>query len=341
MANYYYPPFDNQDGEEINRRNFYYQTKAKQEKKEIRKLGNILGGSLFMFIACQYIAVFVLQAFGLSSKMNTSVVFQNSFLILGVELFSVVLPFGIMAITNKKKYNTDIIPTKKIKAKNLFLWVGFGMFFCIIANYFVNVMIALFRVFGYQLKQAEVLKPDSIFACVVVVLGTAVVPAICEEFAMRCCSLGLLRKYGKAFGVFAVSIIFGLLHGNVIQFVFAGLVGIVLGYVTIKTGSVVPAIIIHGLNNGMSAFSSVMEYALGQKAGENATVVLFIFWIIVGLVCLIMLASKKQLKREEKRIREPFENSLGTKLATFFFVPGMIVPFVYLIYATITTIEKM
>lgn len=340
MANYYYPPVDNQNTEEINRRNFYYQTKAKQEKKEIRKLGNILGGSLFMFIVCQYIAVFLLQSLGLSSKLDTSVIFENSFLILGVELFSVVLPFGIMALTNKNKYTTDIVPTKKIKSKNLFLWVSFGMFWCIIVNYVVNIMIAIFGVFGYHLKQVEVLKPDSIFACIVCILGTAVVPAICEEFAMRCCSLGLLRKYGEAFGVFAVSIIFGLLHGNVVQFVFAGLIGIVLGYVTIKTGSVVPAIIIHGLNNGMSAVSLIMSYALGDKAGKSTTVVLFILWAVVGLVSFIMLAIQKQFK-EEKRKREPFENSIGTKLATFFFVPGMIIPFIYLIFATVTTIEKM
>lgn len=341
MANYYNPPFENQNSEEINRRNFYYQTKAKQEKKEIRKLGNILGGSLFMFVACQYIVVFILQFFGLADKMNSSVIFQNSFLILGVELFSVVLPFGLVALTNKKKYSTDIIPTKKITAKDLTLWVGFGMFCCIIANYAVNIMIVLFKAFGYQLKQADVLKPDSVFACIIVVLGTAVVPAICEEFAMRCCSLGLLRKYGKAFGVVAVSIIFGLLHGNVIQFVFAGLVGLVLGYVTIKTDSVVPAIIIHGLNNGMSAFSYVMGYVVGGKAVEKSTVALFVFWVIVGLVCLIILACKKQFNKEEKRLSEPFENSLGTKLVSFFFVPGMIIPFVYLIFSTITTIEKI
>ncbi len=342
MANYYYPPNDNQNIDEINRRNFYYQTKAKQERKEIRKLGNILGGSLFMFIACQYIAVLTLKTLGLSSKLDTSVIFENSFLILGVELFSVVLPFGIMALTNKSKYEFDIIPTKKIKPGKLSLWVGFGMFCCILANYVVNILMALFNAFGYQLKQNEVLEPDSVFACIVCILGTAVVPAICEEFAMRCCSLGLLRKYGKAFGVVAVSIIFGLLHGNVIQFVFAGLVGLVLGYVTIKTDSVVPAVIIHGLNNGISAVSSVFTYAVGEKSGENLTVALFILWLVVGAVCTVMLIFKKQFKKNEKnKMREPFENSLGKKLASFFFVPGMIIPFVYLVFATVTTIEKI
>lgn len=49
---------------------------------------------------------------------------------------------------------------------------------------------------------------------------------------MRCCALGIVKKYGKAFGVVAVSIVFGLIHGNIIQFIFATLVGLILGYVT-------------------------------------------------------------------------------------------------------------
>lgn len=68
----------------------------------------------------------------------------------------------------------------------------------------------------------------------IALIGTAIVPAICEEFAMRCCCVQLLRKYGNGFAVLSISIVFGLLHGNVIQFVFAFLVGLILGYITVK-----------------------------------------------------------------------------------------------------------
>lgn len=340
--NNYYSPYENQNSDEMMRRSLYYQAKARQEKKEIRKLGNILGCVIFVYIAVQFASVFILQALGLNDKFYSSAIFQYSFTIIAVEVLAVSIPFGIMALLCKKHYKTDIIPSKKLPFKDYCLWIGFGMLCCIGADYLVGIIMTLFNAFGYQLTQGEMLDPDSLFACVMCVMGTAIIPAICEEFAMRCCSLGLLRNYGKAFGVAAVSIVFGLIHGNVIQFVFAGVVGLILGYVTVKTDSVIPAIFIHGFNNSMSVITTLCDYFANEKTGEYATYILFAFWIIVGIISAVVLSFKKAFKNNEpKHIREPYENSLSAKLVTFFCVPGMIVPFIYLIYSTITSIQKI
>lgn len=340
--NNYYSPYDTQNSDEMMRRSLYYQAKARQEKKEIRKLGNITGCILLLYLAIQYASAFVLQILGLYDKFSSSAIFQYSFTIISVEILAVMFPFGLMSLLNKKHYKTDIIPSKKLSLKTHCLWIGFGMLCCVGADYLVGIIMGIFNVFGYQLTQGESLDPNSLFACVMCLIGTAVIPPICEEFAMRCCALGLLKNYGKAFGVVAVSIVFGLIHGNVIQFIFAGLVGLILGYVTIKTDSVIPAILIHGFNNGMSVVTTLCEYFLNEKASEYSTYVLFVLWIIVGAVSTVILASKKGFKNTEpKRPREPYENSLSSKILTFFFVPGMILPFIYFIFSNITSIEKM
>lgn len=343
--NYYYAP----PGAQQNNNNhagidmYYYQLKAKQERKEIRKAGNIMGFCVLAYVFVQLAASFILTSnSSLYDKYSSSSIFQNSYGIVFVEFFAVLLPFGIMALVNRKKYVGPLIPSKPIKFSQLCLWVGFGMLCCVGADYIVGIMNALAETFGYELTQGETLDPETPFACLIAVIATAVVPAVCEELAMRCCALGLIQKYGKAFGVVAVSIVFGLLHGNLIQFVFATMVGLIMGYVTVKTGSIIPAMLIHGFNNGMSAMSTVFVYIFGKNASSKTTYVFFAFWFVVGIISLIVLAVKKQLNFSfGDESREPFANKTSNKLGAFLSAPVLIFSSLYLIISVIASISKM
>ena len=154
---------------------------------------------------------------------------------------------------------------------------------------------------------------------------------------MRCVSLGLLRKHGKAFAVVAVSIVFGLLHGNVIQFVFAFTIGLILGYVTIVTDSVVPAMFIHGFNNGLSVMQDIFKYATDEKTANIATGVCTIGILLFGVLGLVYLIVKKQLvPKKEPELAEPYRVNFFVRLALL--APGLFVPFLILIYLTSKTI---
>lgn len=342
--NTYYSPFnDDSDEAQALRRQLYYQNKAKQERKQIRQLGNIMGCSVLCFTLFQIIiSLIIFTNSRLAALYDNSSVFQNCVTIIGIEFFSLALPFGFMALINRKKYTGGVIPSKSVKPSELCLWVGFGMLFCVIADYFIAVLSTLANSIGYEMTQNESIAADSVFACIIEIIATAVVPAVCEEFAMRCCSLGLLKKYGKAFGVIAVSIVFGLIHGNIIQFIFAMLIGLILGYVTVKTNSIVPAILIHGLNNAMSALLTVFVFAFGDKAENVSTYVFFGFWIAVGIASTIILALKKKLTfRLDEKNNEPFANSLAQKVGAFISSPVLIISSLYLIIAVIQSIKKI
>lgn len=328
---------------EMQKQVLFYKTQAKEERRQIRQIGNMMGACVLAFLIIQFIASFVLVSNRTAYALyQTSSVFQDSYGILFVELLAVVMPFGVMAFLNRDKYTeTPLIPNKHIKITDLGLWVGFGMVCCIAADYIVAMMMSISQMFGYELTQSESLAPENLFACLMSVLSTAVVPAVCEEFAMRCCSLGLLKKYGKAFGVIAVSLVFGLLHGNLIQFVFATIVGLVLGFVTVKTDSVIPAVLIHGFNNGMSVVVLVVEYFFNSDAGDNISAFMFIFWIVVGIACAIILAVKHKLSLTESKPKQPFANTLPMKVGAFISSPVLIISSFYLIYSVLTSIQSL
>lgn len=341
MPQYYYDPFNNGNyqsnayNEQVQRM-YEREQRKKAEKSELRKVSFALGSAIVAYIVFQTLASLALMKFSLYSLYNENAVFQYAFNVIFISVLSVAVPFGVVALFNRKKYRGPIVPNRPIKTSRCFAWVCFGMGCCIVVNMAVNYIVAFLKTaFNIKLTQGESLSPDSVFACIMEVIALAVIPALCEEFAMRCCSLQLLRKYGTGFAVLAVSMVFGLLHGNVIQFLFAFAVGAILAYVTVKTESIVPAILIHMLNNGMSAVQDIFKYASGEKASDYAIVAMFVFWIVSGVLASVYLFFKKEFKGINDSGTSVLTN--GEKMAAFF--PGMIIPFFILILMTAQTVS--
>ena len=200
----------------------------RSQKQELRRFGNCIGLAILAYFILQLLFSQLLSVLHLKDIYESSTVFQSCFSLLFISVCSVAVPFGVMALINRRRYTGPVIPTRSLRTGQMALWVSFGMLCCVGANFAVTFgVIPLFKAFGYGLTSNSAGDPNSVFACVIALIGTAIVPAICEEFAMRCCCVQLLRKYGNGFAVLSISIVFGLLHGNVIQFVFAFLVGLI------------------------------------------------------------------------------------------------------------------
>ncbi len=68
--------------------------------------------------------------------------------------------------------------------------------------------------------------------------ATAVVPPFVEEFLFRGVILSQFRKYGDVFAVIASALLFGLLHRNFSQIVFAFICGLALGITLVRTNNI-------------------------------------------------------------------------------------------------------
>ena len=87
----------------------------------------------------------------------------------------------------------------------------------------------------------------------IVITLIAVTPAICEELAFRGLIFGGLAKNGRHWGAIVVTaILFGSSHGVLQQSICATLMGLLLGIIAYRTGSVLPGILFHFANNAMS-----------------------------------------------------------------------------------------
>ena len=80
----------------------------------------------------------------------------------------------------------------------------------------------------------------------------ALAPAICEEFAYRGFILSGMRHIGNKWrAIFITSIFFGVAHGVIQQSIMATLSGILLGFIAIQAGSILPGIVYHACNNAI------------------------------------------------------------------------------------------
>ena len=82
------------------------------------------------------------------------------------------------------------------------------------------------------------------------ILCHAIAAPIIEELMMRGIVLGqLCLWYGPIVSVLLSSIFFGILHGNIVQFLYAVIVGIALGAMYVKTKRLSLCMLAHGLLN--------------------------------------------------------------------------------------------
>ena len=81
----------------------------------------------------------------------------------------------------------------------------------------------------------------------------AFIPSVCEELAFRGFIFGgLLRQKGRLRAVMVTAILFGVSHGVLQQSIAATFMGILLGWIALRTGSVLPGMLIHFTNNSLS-----------------------------------------------------------------------------------------
>ncbi len=85
------------------------------------------------------------------------------------------------------------------------------------------------------------------------ILCVAAVPAVCEELAFRGFILSGCRNLGNNWRAIIVSaILFGVAHGFLQQSINACVLGIVLGYLAVRSGSLLPGVVFHFLHNAMT-----------------------------------------------------------------------------------------
>ena len=128
---------------------------------------------------------------------------------------------------------------------------------------------------------------------VLAVIMVSVLAPIFEELVFRKILIDRTRRYGELTAIIYSSLAFGLFHCNIYQLFYAFVIGLILGYVYIRTGNVLLTIIMHMLMNSSSAILyplSPLVYDYFKKAVS-----------VIGVIAIIYTLIKRDIKLESEK----------------------------------------
>ncbi len=140
-------------------------------------------------------------------------------------------------------------------------------------------------------------KP-SVAAVMIQILYVVILAPLFEEIIFRGLIIKMLSPHSKTAAVLVSALAFGLMHGNIPQAASAFATGLIYAIIALKCGSIVPTMIIHGLNNLIVNSPELLE-GLGIK---NMNGVISLVEICVGLAgFLIWFTSYKYMIFETEK----------------------------------------
>lgn len=242
-----------------------------------------------------------------------------------------VFPYLLLSRLFKQDLNTAL-SIKRVKDKHLLktlVFIGLGV--CGFANVLLSFAASILEGLGFS-YEAKIYgeNPQGVFGMLLCVIATAITPAIVEEFAVRGVLLSCLRRFGDGFAVFVSALFFGLLHGNLEQIPFAFILGLYLGFIVVKTESILPAVLLHFLNNFFSVVASYVSEIISPKHRETIMPIYLLVLLAFGFVGIAM--TKKHSKDLFVFEKPSGVLSNKSKILTFFFAPGSILMFIVVLF---------
>ncbi len=264
------------------------------KRQDLKKFGFIIGMSVILFVALQFIATYALTPLTsiIYNFFDKKISLSNISTIINILVYIVSLYIPYLFVNMYAKNDISYInkenENKNVTSKNFVSWVK-SIVICVPLVFVIQMVLSFILQklnLDYDiLEKFDLYDSSSNFSKALFFLEIAILPAIFEELYIRKAVLGLGRKYGDKFAVIFSAILFAIIHMNISQCIFAFLMGVILGIVVINNkGSIIPSGIIHLLNNGYAALALIFSNNIFLLV---ILTICYLSLILVGIVVII------------------------------------------------------
>jgi len=247
-----------------------------------RKIGNLIY-PIFMYYLIELIVYYVL-GFVTGDSGDTS---------LKLQFFSNLCTIPFLAYLMLK--NPLYMWVKESKEKDIKgLLVKFGL--CLLAGFsvsvFLNVILGLVFTPGVAYTIEDIQRSFFDNELLFKIVSLVIVSPLSEELMYRGIIFNYMRRNFSRRSAYIVSaLLFGIIHMNLIQFVYAALFGFVLALFAEKMDIVWAAVIIHAISNLISILND--QFGIFKPIYEAGVFTEILFMIIMGVagVCTIIFVK--------------------------------------------------
>jgi membrane protease YdiL (CAAX protease family) len=314
--------------------------KLREQKNEIRRFAKIFALAMLGFLVASMLFSAILEAFGLIDLYYSNGTFSS-----GVGVFYSLLTVGVpFFIAKKIVYKTPDLPVCSYSAPKANLKTASIIFLsvlgCLASMYVTGYIQMFFEGFGFSFSSGDEPQVNSVVDIIALFIGTAIIPPLVEEFAMRSVVMQPLRKYGNLFAIICSALVFGIFHGTPSQIPFAILCGLFLGYAVIATDSIWTGVIIHAIVNGLSCCYYAILYFTDEETADTAYGFVCLALAGLGFVALLIYISKYKTEFNRVISKNGLEEyTLKQKISKFIFAPAMIIAIIVFLIQAISMIS--
>lgn len=275
-------------------------------QKELKSVFNRVGGALLVFLAL-YSALLspatMIQELLVARYPHSATVYIITDLICSLcYVASFVLPvafFYLISKTAKKQpMALKLTLAREHTLSSTLAIVFLGTAVCLACAY-LNSMLFPISESAYDQIESSI---DGGYQLVLMFISTAIVPAFVEEFLFRGMVLSNLRPYSEGGAILVSALTFGLMHQTPFQIFYTTAVGVVFGYVCVKTESIWSGVLLHFFNN---FFAVIQTYLLEVLDVERGNAIYNIMMLSVMLLATVfgaifsIVSAKKPKGRYE------------------------------------------
>lgn len=315
------------------------QNRQADEVRRLRKNAWFVGLSLLAIFATQVVAGLLLGGVitRAEQQMDTSDVARISYYALycGYYCLMLLVPTAVMALIFRRPPRSNG-ERPRLTGGHAVLLIAFGLAFCVLANYLVNYWLQFVSLFGIEPYEGDYHNAGGWLPLVLNLFTYAVLPGLVEETVFRGWILGSLRPFGERRALLLSALIFGLMHGNLTQVPFAFLLGLVFGFLYLRTGRLWLGMVIHALNNALSVVLDYVSENMGLSDNTYILVQLSVFAVlaIVGCTAAFLLRSRNEpLTRPLRDHRHVV--SAAKRARMMWFSPAIVASIVLMVLLTV------
>ena len=203
--------------------------------------------------------------------------------------------FGLLGLKWLRTDTSTLTKSRDLTAGRVVMYCLIAAFLRMVSIYAADAAEQIFSKFGTTTYTRDLsdLAQNGVGTAIMLVY-TCIIAPVTEELFFRGMLLRTFSRANQRFAVFATAFFFGLSHGNVPQFLLAFFVGIFLAHITLKHGSIVPAVIVHIFLNTLTNSISQAVDIFGESA-ELVLVLTQILLMSLGMVLLLIFRADNKL----------------------------------------------
>lgn len=295
----------------------------------LKDSGNVFLFALILPILVSLVFSMIANVIAGARGIEASVITDNMWFMTAYSIVLILCYAGIYLVYNK----IQKIDFKAINLKFNFKWhtylimIVVGVISLFGIQYFISIIDDLLISLGYNMASTSI-NPTSWGTFFLSVFVMAILPAIGEELIFRGIILnGLRTRFNDLASIFISAILFALMHQNLQQLIYPFLLGSIMAWAVVRSGSLISSVIIHFTNNFLVVLLTFIQNMTGWSVALPREWWFYLIAIVLLLLTILNIflldryyfkhKSKDNIEKENGKIPIVFYVSIGISVLFF------------------------